>query len=145
VPASRKKIAKTGEFVISQHGGIVGVVLEVVKDRKNTRYKIGSYRTPFWVFHDELSSPRPGNFDDLVRLYDSLARLYDRFVGLVGDVGAKVRDNIFDFIKAVALDISSHKKPNLIFSRRVLLDFGKRAGFDETHMAEGRALFERAA
>jgi hypothetical protein len=139
-----KKTAKPGEFVIAHHGGIVGLVLEVVKDNGNTRYKIASgNRNAGWVFHDELSSPRRGSFGDLVRFYDSLVRLFDRMAGLAGDIGEKVRANIFEFIIDAALKISRHKNPNHEI-RRVMLDFGTRAGFDDKHMAEGRAIMNAA-
>lgn len=138
---ARKKTAKPGEFVIAQHGGMVGLVLEVVKDKGNTRYKIASGdRNLFWVFHNDLSAPRRGNFGDLVRFYDSLVGLFDRMAGLEGDIGEKVRANIFEFITAAALRISRHKNPSHEKLRRAMLDFGSRAGFDDKHMAEGRAI-----
>jgi hypothetical protein len=108
MPVLRKKTAKPGDFVIAQRGGIVGIVFAVVKDKRDTRYKIasGNCSRPFWVFHDELSGPRRGNFEDLVRLYDSLVQLFDRMAGLVnrpgtGDLGERVQANIFDLITAV--------------------------------------------
>jgi hypothetical protein len=149
--ASRKKTAKPGEFVIAQHGGIVGIVLEVIKDKKHgPRYEIAAEGGPFWVFHKELLEPRRGNFDDLVRFYDSSVRLFDRMAGLVnwpgaGDLGERVQANIFDLITAAVLELSAHKKPDILVSRRVMLDFGRRAGFDEAHMAAGRSMFECAA
>jgi hypothetical protein len=144
--ARKTTIAKPGEFVISQHGAIVGIVLEVDKNKQHgVRYKIGSDDKPFWIFDKELSAPRRGSFDDLVSLYDSLVRLFDRFGGLGGEGGEKVKANIFYFITKAALELSSHKKPNRLVSRRVMLDFGMRAGFDADTMNKGRAIFEPAA
>jgi hypothetical protein len=145
--ASRKtKTAKPGEYVCAHRGAVFGIVLEVVKDKKlGTRYKIGSDDTAFFISHKDLSAPRRGNFEDLVRLYDSLVRLFDRMAGLAGEAGHNVRANVFEFMTETVLTLSAHKKPDLLVSRRVLLDFGRRAGFDEEKMAEGRAMFGCAA
>jgi hypothetical protein len=147
MPALRKtKIAKPGEFVCARRGAVFGIVLEVVRDKKlGTRYKIGSDDKAFFISHKDLSSPRRGNFDDLVRLYDSLVRFSDRMTGLVGETGEKVQANVFDFMTETVLKLSSHRTPDVLVSRRVLLDFGRRAGFDEEDMARGRALFDYAA
>jgi hypothetical protein len=146
----RKRIAKPGELVVTQRGGIVGIVLAVKKDRKfGSRYKLACVGGPFWVFHDQLSAPRLEVFEDLIRLYDSSVGLLDRMAALSDHPGGRetgdhVREVIFELVTAVAIDISKCKTPTRHELNRVMLDFGARAGFDEGHMAEGRALMKVA-
>ena len=143
-------MAKTGELIVTQRGGIVGIVLAVKKEKNfGTRYKLACDGGPFWVFHDELSAPRPENFPDLIRLYDSSVELFDRMAGLSDrpcgrDVGEHVQEAIFELVTAVAIKISEHKAPARHELDRVMLDFGTRTGFDEEQMAEGRAIMRAA-
>jgi hypothetical protein len=146
----RKRIAKPGEFVIAQHGGIVGIVLAVKGDKKfGTCYKLACVGGPLWVFHDELSAPRPKIFEDLILLYHSYVGLLDRMAGLIcypgGEkAGYHVRELIFERVTAVVFAIAEHKNTDRNMIREVMLDFGTRAGFDKKTMAEGRAIMNAA-
>jgi hypothetical protein len=146
---SVRKISKPGELVVTQRGGIVGIVLAAKKDSKfGTCYKLACVGGPFWVFHDELSAPQLEIFEDLIRLYNSAVGLLDRMAGLRDrpggrETGDHVRDVIFELVTAVAIEISNHKNPTREIYR-VMLDFGTRAGFSKKHMAEMRTIKKAA-
>jgi hypothetical protein len=143
------RIAKPGELVVTQYGGLVGIVIAVKKYKNFAFYKLACVGNPVWVRSDELYAPRLENFGDLIRLYDSSVGLLDRMAGLSDrpggrEAGDQVREVIFELVTSAAIAISEHKNPDRHMTGRVLLDFGTRAGFDEKHMALGRAIMNAA-